>query len=294
MKNPEKISTRLRAYAKLNIGLFIKGKQSDNFHEIETLLIPIKLFDKITINRIGNDINIKCNNPYILVDDNNLAYRAFQKLKEKYFNKIKGGVEIIIEKNIPIGAGLGGGSSDAAAVLLGVRHLWNLKISDNILKKLASEVGSDAPFFIDCQPSIATGRGEKLKKVRFNVGKWILLVYPDIKVSTAWAYENFNFILTNCAKNVNFAKLIKKNIFKFKNLILNNLELPVFSRYPVIENIKNDLYEYGAEFALMSGSGSCVYGLFKSKGKVIEVGEKFRKYGDIYITRQVLTPEIFY
>ena len=294
MKSLEKISTRLRAYAKLNIGLFIKGKRSDNFHEIETLLIPIKLCDKITIRKTLKDVKIRCSAPYVPVDDTNLTYCAFQKLKEKYSDKIKGGVEIIIEKNIPVGAGLGGGSSDAAAVLLGVRRLWDLNISDKILKRLASEIGSDTPFFIDCQPSIASGRGEKLKKIEFNINKWILLIYPNIKVSTSWAYENFNFILTNCAKNINFRKLIKKNIFKFKNVILNNLELTVFSKYPILEKIKEDLYKYGADFALMSGSGSCIYGLFKDKNKVIEVGEKFRRYGNICITRQVLTPQMFY
>lgn len=294
MKNPEKISVRLRAYAKLNIGLYIKRKRSDNFHEIETLLIPIKLYDKITIKKTLQDVRIICNNPYVPTDETNLAHRAFQKLKKKYSDRIKGGVEIIIEKNIPVGAGLGGGSSDATAVLMGIRRLWNLNISNKILKTLASEIGSDTPFFIDCQPAIATGRGEKLKKIKFNVNKWIILICPDIKVSTEWAYENYNFILTNCLKNINLLKLIKKNIFKFKNLILNNLELPVFSKYPILKKIKEDLYECGAEFALMSGSGSCIYGLFKNKNKVIKVGEKFRRYGNIYITRQVLTPRMFY
>jgi len=293
MRNPIRRMIRIRAYAKINLGLFIKGRRSDGFHEIETILLPIELYDKINIEKSLNDIIIECNEPSVPVDNKNLTYIAFQKLREIYPSKIKEGIKIYIEKNIPVGAGLGGGSSDAGGVLLGVRNLWNIGVSDKILKMIASQLGSDVPFFIDCKPALAQGRGEILKEIDYNIKKWILLICPDITISTSWAYKNFNFILTNKVKNINLGKLIKKNILKFRDLIFNDLEIPVFSQYPQLREIKEELYKSGAEFALMSGSGSCLYGLFKDKNKAEKVSQKFKEFGNVYLTRQVLTRKIF-
>ena len=293
MKNPIRRMIRIRAYAKINLGLFIKGKRRDGFHEIETILLPIKLYDKINIEKSLNDIIIECSEPSVPVHNKNLTYIAFQKLRERYPSKIKEGIKIYIEKNIPVGAGLGGGSSDAAAVLLGVRNLWNIGVSNKILKMIGSQLGSDVPFFIDCKPTLAKGRGEILKEIDYNIKRWILLIYPDINISTSWAYKNFNFILTNRIKNINLSNLIKKNILKFRNLIFNDLEIPVFSKYPQLREIKENLYKSGAEFALMSGSGSCLYGLFKDKNKAEKVSEKFKEFGNVYLARQVLTRKIF-
>jgi len=293
MKNLTRRRICIRAYAKINLGLFIKERRSDGFHEIETILLPIKLYDKINIEKSLNDIIIECSAPSVPVHNKNLTYIAFQKLRERYPSKIKEGIKIYIEKNIPVGAGLGGGSSDAAAVLLGIRDLWNIGVSNKILKMIASQLGSDVPFFIDCKPALAKGRGEILKEIDYNIGRWILLIYPDINISTSWAYKNFNFILTNRIKNINFNNLIKKNILKFRNLIFNDLEIPVFSKYPQLREIKENLYKSGAEFALMSGSGSCLYGLFKDKNKAEKVSKEFKEFGNVYLTRQVLTRKIF-
>ena len=293
MKNPMRRMIRIRAYAKINLGLFIKGRRSDGFHEIETILLPIKLYDKINIEKSLNNTIIECSDPSVPGQNKNLTYIAFQKLRERYPSKIKEGIKIYIEKNIPVGAGLGGGSSDAAAVLLGVRNLWNIGVSDKILKMIASQLGSDVSFFIDCKPALAKGRGEILKEIDYNIERWILLIYPDLNISTSWAYKNFNFILTNRLKNINLNYLIKKNILKFRNLIFNDLEIPVFSKYPQLREIKENLYKSGAEFALMSGSGSCLYGLFKDKSKAEKVSKKLKKFGNVYLTRQVLTRKIF-
>ncbi len=293
MKNPVRRMISIRAYAKINLGLFIKERRSDGFHEIETILLPIKLYDKINIEKSLKGTIIECSDPSVPVHNKNLTYIAFQKLRERYPSKIKEGIKIYIEKNIPVGAGLGGGSSDAAAVLLGVRNLWNVGVSDKILKMIASQLGSDVPFFIGCKPALAKGRGEILKEIDYNIKRWILLIYPDLNISTSWAYKNFNFILTNRVKNINLEYLIKKNFLKFRNLIFNDLEIPVFSKYPQLREIKENLYKSGAEFALMSGSGSCLYGLFKDKNRAEKALKKFKKFGNVYLTRQVLTQKIF-
>ncbi|MFC1562629.1 4-(cytidine 5'-diphospho)-2-C-methyl-D-erythritol kinase [candidate division KSB1 bacterium] len=294
MKNPNKKKRiRLRAYAKINLGLIIKGKRSDGYHDIETIFLPVELYDRIIIEKSHNDIIIECNDPSIPTDNTNFTYIAFRKLKERYPLKIKGGIKIYIEKNIPAGSGLGGGSSDAGSVLLGIRKLWDIGISDELLKDIALEIGSDVPFFIDCVPALASGRGEILKRVDYDIRRWILLIYPNINISTSWAYKSFNFVLTNKVKNINLSKLIKKNIFKFKDFLQNDLETLVFSQYPQLAEIKDELYKAGAEFALMSGSGSCVYGLFEEKDIAIKSKDRLKEFGNVYITRQVLTPKIF-
>ncbi len=294
MKNPNnKEKIRLRAYAKINLGLIIKKKRSNGYHNIETIFLPIRLYDKISIEKSYNDIIIECNTPSIPINHKNLVYIAFQKLKERYPSKIKEGIKIHIEKNIPVGSGLGGGSSDAGSVLLGIRKLWDLNITDSLLKTIALEIGSDVPFFIDYVPALAMGRGEVLKKIDFNIKRWILIVYPDIHISSSWAYRKFNFTLTKREKNINLVKLIKKNIFTFKDFVLNDLETPVFLEYPLLMKIKNELYKTGAEFASMSGSGSCIYGLFREKDKVMKAANRFKEFCTVHITRQVLTPKTF-
>jgi len=205
MKYPsDRKKVRLRAYAKINLGLIIKKKRSDGYHEIETVFLPVRLYDKIAIEKLPNDILIECNDTSVPNDYTNLTYIAFSKLKEEYPLIIKDGIRIKIEKNVPVGAGLGGGSSDAAAVLLGICKLWNINPSSKFLKNISLEIGSDVPFFIGCEPTLAKGRGEILKKINLKIKRWIILIYPNINISSSWAYKNFNFALTISANQSDY------------------------------------------------------------------------------------------
>ena len=261
----------LKAYAKINFGLRILKKRFDGYHEIETVFLPLTLHDKIFMQKINQGLHLESSDTSLPLDESNLAAIAFNKMKERFPLDIDGGIKITIEKNIPVGGGLGGGSSDASAVLSGVCSLWDIDISREELEKIAGEIGSDVPFFIDCEPAFATGRGEALRKIDFNINKWIVLVFPNIHISSGWAYSQFDLAMRNDLNDIKSS--INRDVPELKETLFNDLEAPVVKKYPIIEEIKQKLYTFGAEFALMSGSGSCVYGLFSDRGK----SEKIRK-----------------
>jgi 4-diphosphocytidyl-2-C-methyl-D-erythritol kinase len=244
--------------AKINIGLRISGRRDDGFHNIETLMVPIKLADALEITPatdgqsgftlsgipLGGDIEA------------NLCVKAFRLMQKRY--KLPE-TKIHLHKVIPVGAGLGGGSSDAAFTLKLLNRLYMLKICNQELKDIATELGSDCPFFIENAPSLATGRGELLNIVNLNLKKFsILLVKPQVSVSTAWAY---NQVKPDGNKLTKGAK-IPSDPTEWNDLLINDFEQPVFKAYPEIAVIKKNLLEMGAMYAAMSGSGSAVFGLF--------------------------------
>ena len=189
----------------------------------------------------------------------NLCVRAFHLLRSEYSQVPP--VRMHLHKVIPMGAGLGGGSSDAAFTLELLNQKYQLGISDEELKEFALELGSDCPFFIDNKPCIATGRGEKMKQVSIDLNKFkIVLVYPGIHISTPWA---FGAIEPN-ANHTSIEQVISGPVSTWKENLVNDFEKPVFSQYPVVAAIKETLYANGAIFASMSGSGSAVYGLFET------------------------------
>lgn len=248
------------ANAKINLGLYVTGKRTDGFHDLESIFLPVSLCDVVEI--IPSDSNdIEFQSLGISVDGNphdNLCVRSYDLLK-KDFNIP--GVNACLLKNIPIGAGLGGGSSDAAVMLKLLNDFFSLKLSRHDLKKYAEKLGSDCPFFIDNKPVFVTGRGEIMDSIALDLSnKFLMIVHPGIHVSTASAYSMI--IPQKHASDIR--ELVKLPMKEWRQNISNDFEKPMIELHPEIGAIKDKLYAQGAIYASMSGSGSAVYGIFDS------------------------------
>lgn len=249
---------RTFSHPKINIGLNILKKREDGFHDIETIFYPIdNQFDIIKINKNGGGINLKIIGTVPLeVDQNNLCIKAV-KILQRTFPFIDD-LSIELTKNIPIGAGLGGGSSNGASILRMLNEMFNLSLSVDELKKIAGELGSDVPFFIEEIPSFATGRGEILEPISISLeGKKISIITPSISISTAEAYRQS--IPGNPIIPLRGA--IKYPIKEWKNYIFNDFEKVLFPQYPELKIIKDRLYDQGADYVSLSGSGSAIYAI---------------------------------
>lgn len=265
----------VKSYAKINLGLNILSKRPDGFHELESVFQQISLADEIDFEIIPKGISVTTDLPSQVPDgEKNICYQAAKLLKDRF--NVAQGIRIEIRKNIPVGAGLGGGSSNAAVVLAVLNHLWQLGLSCDELAALGAEIGSDVPFFISGGTMLARGRGEILSECQVPIDYRCALIFPNFSVSTVWAYKNFKINLTNIQKNIKLADVLSVNIklHDFKKYFKNDLEAVVFQRYSELEQIKNSFYEIGAEYASMSGSGSSVFGLFSSLDAEV-VLEKF-------------------
>ncbi|MFZ5518250.1 MAG: 4-(cytidine 5'-diphospho)-2-C-methyl-D-erythritol kinase [Candidatus Zhuqueibacterota bacterium] len=274
------------ACAKINLGLRIVSKREDGYHNIETVFQQIDLCDDITITTLSDSgVKVHSSDPQIPQNENNICAKAAKLLGLSY--GIGSGVEIYIEKRIPMGAGLGGGSSDAAAVLKGLAQLWNLNIPENEMVSLARQVGADVPFFLKGGSALATGIGDELTPLNLATNYYCLLVYPNIEISSTWAYSNYNFNLTKTKKSIKLPHLFSNDwdIFKLKSTGCNDFEELVFQRFPELSDIKTTLYQVGAFFACMSGSGSTVFGLFDSEEKTQEVRSTNFKHYQVFFTK---------
>jgi len=263
----------IKSPAKINFGLNIVSKRDDGFHNIETIFYPIKLHDVLTFEK-AERFSFTCNNELIHNDENNLVIKAVRLMEQLV--KIKINVSIALEKNIPIGAGLGGGSSNAAHTLLSINQLFALQIKEEILKDIALQLGSDVPFFLHPVPSFATSRGEKLSPIDFEIAKPILLVNPGIHISTKWAYQNIipkepNFFLSTFNSNS------YQNFSVLNNKVVNDFEEVAFAAHPLLAEIKKTMFEFNAEFALMSGSGSTMFGIFPDDNSARNALQYFSK-----------------
>lgn len=244
--------------AKINIGLNITSKREDGYHNLETIFYPIKWRDSLEI--IPSKSLSFQSSGIPIPGDGNLCLRAYELMKSHYDLEP---VSIHLHKNIPIGAGLGGGSSDAAFTLMGLNTIFDLGLGSDELKKIAVQLGADCPFFIDNKPSIASGIGEVLEAVDLDLsGYHLFVVKPDVFVSTA---EAFSKIVPHIP-----AKSIHKEIdMPIEDWTLkNDFEHSIFPQYPELMEIKNKLIAAGAVYASMSGSGSSIYGIFSEKPKL--------------------------
>lgn len=250
---------------KINIGLNIIRKRNDNFHDIETIFYPVKLYDAIEVienfdNRITT-IDLKISG--ISVEGNtadNFCVKAYNLLK-KDFPSLPS-INMHLHKTIPTGAGLGGGSANAAFTLKLLNKKFNLNIPGDQLMHYALKLGSDCPFFILNEPCFATGRGEILKRIDFSLkGYSIVLVNPGIHINTAWAFSQ----ITPNEPSQHLNDLIKQPISSWKELIRNDFENPIMNSYPLLHEIKEKLYSLGSVFAAMSGSGSTMFGIFSNE-----------------------------
>ncbi len=256
---------RLLSPAKINLFLQVTGKRFDGYHELFTLISPVTLYDTITFIFEGEKIRVSCSDPDVPDDETNIAHKA----ANIFFNALnkREGLKIDIEKKIPAGAGLGGGSSNAATVLLCLNRYYNYPFSSDKLMEMGLSLGADVPFFIFGKPATASGIGEKLEYYKRLKPFLVLLVYPGFSVSTADVYKNFNFGLTKCNKKFKY-NFSEDQDFDVQYHLCNDLESVTVSKYPEIAEIKEMLLINGAEGSMMSGSGSTVFGLFSDKDKI--------------------------
>ena len=262
----------LDAPAKINLYLKITGRRPDGYHELATLMQKLALFDTLCCTLVDEPgIHLTCPGTDLPVDEGNIVYRAAGIFLQEQ-GRAEQGVEIIVQKKIPVAAGLGGGSSDAAVVLLALNQLLAAKCSTEKLAKLALRLGADVPLFVHDMPCAwATGIGEQLKPAVSLTGYQVLLVNPGIFVSTKWAYETF--ALTSGQNIFNLSCSQKEDSVNLRNVswctqpfqpeeLANDLETVTADKFSVIDIIKNKMLAGGAAGALMSGSGSTVFGLF--------------------------------
>jgi 4-diphosphocytidyl-2-C-methyl-D-erythritol kinase len=254
--------------AKINIGLRITGKRPDGFHNIETLFYPVGLCDAlefvVSYKQQNNDIFASTGIDTGSSPSDNIVIKTVLRLREKRSFPF---LKIHLHKGIPVGAGLGGGSSDAACFLKVINKHFDLGIDNSELKSISLHLGSDCPFFIDGIPSLASGRGEIMAPVKpILAGCYLVLINPGIGISSSEAYQNCRPGIPTTSLKL----LIERPMIKWKGNILNDFEDFAFKKHPIIGDIKEELYRSGAIFSLMSGSGSSVYGIFSEKPDLSE------------------------
>ncbi len=256
-------SMTISANCKINIGLDIIERRADGFHELSTVMFPVKgLHDILDFNIIetpevlfiGRGMSVDC------AAENNLCVKAYNLMKSRYPQI--GGLQITLDKRVPFGAGLGGGSSDATAVILAINALFGLKIEEHTLIELASELGSDTPFFVRNTPQLCSGRGEKMQPIDLDLsGKYLLLIKPDVNISTREAYAGVKPKLPATP----LSELVKLPVEQWQGKVKNDFEAHIFKAHPLLQKIKDDILSAGALYAAMSGSGSTLFGIFDNE-----------------------------
>jgi len=274
----------VNSYAKINIGLKIINQRIDSYHNIETVFQEVQFHDIITIKKINEGYKISSNNVDFPMESSNTCVQAYLRLK-KEFPKLKG-VKIHINKNIPMGSGLGGGSSNAASTIIGINNLYDIGLTTPQLKNISQDIGADVPFFIEGGIQHGQGIGDKLTPLKIKLPYTILLVFPNNTVNTRWAYSQIRNKLEIPIKAVNFADLMEKEMIPFQ-LFENDFEKIVFSTYPEIGLIKNKLLKNNARFASLSGSGSTVFGFFNDEADAISAELLFSKSFKTIITQSL-------
>ena len=259
---------KFKTPAKINLGLHIHGKREDGFHELETIFQMVSLFDDVELELLSSGIKLECDTPGIPTDDTNLVCKAALLLRKSY--QVEGkGVSIRLKKKIPFGAGLGGGSGNAAGVLMGLNRLWDLNIEREKLFTLAAELGSDVPFFLTSPCALGKGRGERLKVLEPCSKFQVLLVFPGFPIATSWVYQNLRLKLTKRPNNISILRknLSLSNITSLGSQLYNDLESVVIQKFPEVKVVKDELWAWGALGVLLSGSGSAVFGIFDDPEK---------------------------
>ena len=257
----------VRPNAKINIGLNIVEKRADGFHNLESLMVPFGLTDelKLTENKRHGAKKFELVIDGLPVDgslDTNLVSRAYHLINADYNLPP---VRVVLKKQIPMGAGLGGGSADGAFTITALNKMFDLKLSVEAMQRYAAMLGSDCALFVQNKPAFATSRGEVLKPVNINLkGYSILIVKPDVHVNTAQAYK----LLTPHRPEIPITDLLEKKPEEWRGKMVNDFEEPIFKMHPILNDIKTTMYSAGAAYASMSGSGSAIYGLFAGKPDV--------------------------
>lgn len=279
---------KIKAYAKVNISLDVVGKRKDGYHLLEMIMQSIDLYDEIKIDKKKSGITIKCNKQYVPTDERNLAYKAAKLFMEEY--NINSGVEINIKKNIPVCAGLAGGSTDGAAVLKILNKIFDVDASEEELMKLGLRLGADVPYCIKGGTALCKGIGEDVTELPSFKDKILVLVKPPFGVSTKGVYQEFN--LSKVRNHPNTELLINAIEDDDLKLVCSNmknlLENVTLKKHKVLINIKEEMKGFGAVGSMMSGSGPTVFAFFDDMLKAQKCFEKMKnKYNDVFITRTI-------
>lgn len=282
---------------KVNLLLNILGKRPDGFHELETVMHPVPVHDRLTFQRAGSGIQLTCSDPALPTDSRNLVYRAAESfLKTANINH---GVRLHLEKKIPMAAGLGGGSGNAATTLIGLNELFESPLAPTQLEAIAASLGSDIPFFLQNKPALAIGRGEKIQALDFFPalrGTALLLIHPGFGIATAWAYQQLakypdalNGRPGRAHKLISLLQTtdLRAVVAEF----YNSLEAPALTKYPLLALFQEFLRENGAIGTLMSGSGSTTFAVIQNETAAQALTEKFKqKFGSTNWTSIVSLP----
>ena len=282
---------RLRALAKINLGLDILGKREDGYHEVRMIMQTISMYDVLEIQKTETPgISLWVNLPYIPSDERNLVYRAAKLLMDEF--QIQEGVSMRLEKFIPVAAGMAGGSSDAAAAFVGINRLFNLGLSEEELMKRAVRIGADVPYCIMRGTALAEGIGEKLTRLSPVPKCWILVGKPGVSVSTKMAYGNLNLNAIEKRPDIDgmIRAIEKGDLYEMIAGMANVFEPGIVSQYPVIRDIERLMEEHGARKAMMSGSGPTVFGIFDNENKLNEAAAALKKSG---LAKTVFATEVF-
>ncbi len=274
----------VRACAKINVGLLITGRRADGYHTLETVFAPVNWFDTLDFT-LADTIGMSCSNLDLPADDGNLCIRAAKALRDHA--GISAGVQIELVKRVPFGAGLGGGSSDAAATLRVLNRLWGVGASSEELHRIAVKLGADVPYFLEMKGlAYASGIGEELEDLALALPWHVVTVFPEVQVSTVWAYRNFK---PRFDRRVPDLKQLVRRLCNDRDTGVlaafeNDFAPVVFSSYPVVSQAYGELLDSGAVFASLSGSGSAVYGLFGDAATASAAAERLAAYGRVNLT----------
>ena len=255
------------SYSKVNIGLKVLSQRDDGYHNIYTIFQELNFGDSIDIEKREHGFKIIANVDWIPTNKSNICYKAYTEIK-KEFSEVKG-IHIKIDKKIPIGSGLGGGSANAAALLKGIKNIYKLEVTESKLEEIGGEVGADVPFFIRGKTQLGEGIGDKLTQLPKAIIGTYLLVIPKISIRTEWAYSVIKNRLNNQNKNAKFSSFINED-YSSLQIFENDFEQIVIPAYPEIGAIKSKLLNLGARFASRSGSGSTVYGVYDDEASAKE------------------------
>jgi 4-diphosphocytidyl-2-C-methyl-D-erythritol kinase len=278
-----------KAPAKINLMLDVLRKRDDGFHEVEMIMTMVDLADRIEMEELPRDqILLSSQVGFIPVDEKNLAFQAAKLIKERY--GVQRGVYIHLDKQIPVAAGLAGGSSDAAATLRGLNRLWDLSLSGTELESLGAELGSDVPFCVRGGTALATGRGEKLQSIPSPPQCWVILAKPPINVSTADVYGKLraNELKSHPSLRNMLDALENQSFADMCGALGNVLESVTLERHPEVKQIKDLMERLGADGVLMSGSGPTVFGLVSKEMKVARIYNGLRGFcKEVYVIRML-------
>ena len=281
-------SIRLKARAKINLGLDVLGKREDGYHEVRMVMQTIGIYDRLILTKIPEEeIRITSNLAFLPVNENNLIYKAIKLLKDEYH--FPGGISVDLNKFIPVAAGMAGGSTDAASTMFGVNRLFGLNLSMGKMMELGVRLGADVPYCVMRGTALAEGIGEKLTRITPVPHMWILIAKPQINVSTRLVYEQLD--MGGIQKQPDIDGIIRaieaQDVVRIAQSMGNVLENVTVPLYPVIETIKQDMLSHGAINAMMSGSGPTVFGIFPDEQTTLACQAFLKKKGDarqVYIT----------